>query len=63
MLLGLSALPAGDYYQQEAVRFYLPAGSESKDKGRGKNKNKYSSFSGSSDTDEEWAELPRHSLA
>jgi hypothetical protein len=47
-------MPAGDYYQQEVVRFYMPAGSTSK--------RKTSSYS-SSDADEEWAALPRHSLA
>jgi hypothetical protein len=59
VLLGLSAQPAGDYYQQEAVRFYLPAESKAK----GKSKGKSSSFFTSSDTDEEWSELPRHGLA
>lgn len=57
VLLGLSAMPAGDYYQQEAVRFYLPASTGSSSKGK-----KSYSYS-SSDADEEWSELPRHSLA
>lgn len=70
MLPGLSAQPAGDYYQQEAVRFYLPAdcngGSDSKYKGKkGKQSASGKAFgsSVSSDTDQEWMDLPRHNLA
>jgi hypothetical protein len=70
VLLGLSGQPAGEYYQQEAVRFYLPAdsssGSDSKSKGKkGKQSaaNKSISSSASSDTDQEWMDLPRHNLA
>lgn len=59
VLIGLSAQPAGDYYQQEAVRFYLPADSKPKGKSTGKS----GIFSTSSDTEEEWSELPRHNLA
>jgi hypothetical protein len=51
-LTGLSAVPAGDYYQQEVVRFYMPAGSTSK-----------RNSSSSSDADEQWADLPRHSMS
>lgn len=62
VLLGLSAQPAGDYYQQEVVRFYVPAGSKAGKGGKGGKGAKGGSYAGS-DTDEEWSELPRHSLA
>lgn len=62
VLLGLSAQPAGDYYQQEVVHFYVPAGSKAGKGGKGGKGSKGGSNAGS-DTDEEWSELPRHSLA
>lgn len=55
VLIGLSAIPAGAYYQQDAVRFYLTDDKRSSSKKR-------NAFT-SSDSDEEWAELPRHSMA
>jgi hypothetical protein len=58
VLLGLSAKPAGQYYTQEAVRFFIPGGSKP-----GKQSKHSSFFGGSSDADGEWQQLPRHKFA
>jgi len=58
VLLELSAVPAGAYFNQEAVRFYMPASGGNK-----KKKNKFGASYSTSDDDEEWMDLPRHSLA
>jgi hypothetical protein len=69
VLLGLSAQPAGKYYQQEAVRFYLPSdGNSGSDTSKGRKGKQAASGRASgnstlSDTDQEWMDLPRHNLA
>lgn len=51
-------MPAGTYFNQEAVRFYMPASG-----GNNKKKHKFGASFSTSDDDEEWMDLPRHSLA
>lgn len=57
--MGLSAQPAGEYFEQEAIRFYVP---QADDSGSKTSSSSYSS-GGSGEDFKEWRDLPRHNLA